>query len=118
VRVEQEIPDGTLETAPRPSIETANPGVSAVNVAVTFWLALTVTVQGPMPEQPPPLQPVNVEPVAGVAVSVTEVPDANGAEHVSGQAIPAGSLETVPTPDPLGATSNVCGISVNVAVTV
>jgi len=33
-----------------------------------------VTVQEPAPEQPPPLHPVNVEPVAGVAVSVTVVP--------------------------------------------
>jgi hypothetical protein len=37
--------------------------------------AVTETVQVPVPEHPPPLQPVNVEPVAGVAVSVTEVPE-------------------------------------------
>ena len=35
---------------------------------MTVWAALIVTVQVPVPEQPPPLQPVNVEPAAGVAV--------------------------------------------------
>jgi len=33
-----------------------------------------VTVQEPVPEQPPPLQPVKVDPVAGVAVRVSAVP--------------------------------------------
>jgi hypothetical protein len=45
-----------------------------LNVAVTVTAAVTVTVQEPVPEQLPPLQPVKVEPVAGVAVSVTAVP--------------------------------------------
>ena len=33
-----------------------------------------ITVQEPLPEQPPPLQPVKVDPVVGVAVNVTAVP--------------------------------------------
>ena len=33
-----------------------------------------VTAQVPVPVQPPPLQPVKVEPAAGVAVKVTAVP--------------------------------------------
>jgi hypothetical protein len=33
-----------------------------------------VTEQLPVPEQPDPLQPVKLEPVAGLAVSVTTVP--------------------------------------------
>ena len=37
-------------------------------------LAVRVIVQGSVPVQPPPVQPSNVEPVAGVAVRVTTVP--------------------------------------------
>ena len=44
------------------------------NVAVTDLLASMVTVQLPVPEQPPPLHPMNVKFLAGVAVSVTAVP--------------------------------------------
>src|SRR2546425_4692212 len=56
-------------------------GVMSVNVAVTVVPALRVTVQAPGPEQPPPLQPLKVEPAAGAAVSVTGVPPAElGAE--------------------------------------
>jgi hypothetical protein len=43
------------------------------NVAVTVVAALTVTVHLPAPLHPP-LHPMNVEPVAAVAVSVTAVP--------------------------------------------
>jgi len=45
-----------------------------LKVAVTVVAAVSVTVQVPVPEQPPPLQPSNVEPALGVAVSVTPVP--------------------------------------------
>jgi len=47
--------------------------VCGVKVAVTVAAAVSVTVHEPVPEQPP-LQPVKIEPVAGVAVSVTAVP--------------------------------------------
>jgi hypothetical protein len=46
-----------------------------LNVAVTVWFELIVTVQPPVPEQAPD-HPANVEPVFGVAVSVTTVPAA------------------------------------------
>ena len=74
---------------------------------MTVVAPLSVTVHGPVPEQPPPLQPVKVEPAAGVAVRVTTVPLANEAEHDAPQAMPAGALVTVPLPTPLGLTVSV-----------
>jgi len=50
-----------------------------------------------------PLQPVNLEPGSGVAVRVTEVPLANGAEQTllaEPHWIPAGLLVTFPLPLP------------------
>jgi len=61
---------------------------------------LIVTEHVPVPAQPPPLQPVNVEPAAGVAVRVTAVPLVKAAAHVVPQVIPAGALVTVPVPAP------------------
>jgi hypothetical protein len=57
-------------------------------------------VQVPVPLQPPPLQPENVEPAAGVAVKVTAVPLVNPAEQVLPQEMPVGALVTVPLPAP------------------
>ena len=53
-----------------------DPGVGAavdVKVAVTSMSALIITWHVPVPEHPPPLQPLNVDPDAGEAVSVTVV---------------------------------------------
>jgi hypothetical protein len=72
-----------------------------LNVAVTACAALIVTVQVPVAEHPPPLQPVKVEPAAGVAVRVTAAPLANVAEHVVPHEIPAGALVMVPPPAPV-----------------
>src|SRR5207244_6385826 len=72
-----------------------------VKMAVTACAALIVTVQVPVPVQPPPLQPEKVEPAAGTAVKVTEVPLANLAEQpMPPQTMPAGALVTVPLPAP------------------
>ena len=49
-------------------------GTLTPKVAVTVVVADIVTVQEPVPEQPPSLQPVKLDPVAGIAVSVTAVP--------------------------------------------
>ena len=48
-------------------------------------------------EQPAPRQPANVDPAAGVAVSVSVVPVGSVSEHVPGQLIP----EPLTLPDPL-----------------
>ncbi len=70
-------------------------------MAVTVVAALIVTVQVAVPEQPPPLQPEKVEPAAGAAVKVTEVPLANLVEQpMPPQTMPAGALVTVPLPAP------------------
>src|SRR5438093_12057311 len=76
-------------------------------VAVTDWAALIVTTQIPVPLHPAPLQPLNTDPLAGVAVSVTGVPPANDALHVAPQLIPTGLLATVPLPLPAFVTARV-----------
>src|SRR5439155_21570304 len=81
--------------------------VWTAKVAVTGVAALSVTVQVPVLEQPPPLQPVKVEPAAGAAVSVTAVPLVKVAAQMAPQEIPAGTLVTVPLPAPLKVTVNV-----------
>src|SRR5206468_11335966 len=90
------MPAGTLVTVPLPAPLGITVSVwIGMKVAVTAVAPLSVTVHGPVPEQPP-LQPVKAKPALGVAVSVTAVPLANVAEHVAPQAIPAGTLVTVP----------------------
>ena len=115
----QEMPAGALETVPvpAPALVIASVNGCSAKVAVTAWAALMVTAQVPVPVQPPPLQPVNVEPAAGVAVKVTAVPLAKAAEQVAPQEMPAGALETVPVPAPALVTARVNGCSANVAVT-
>ena len=71
-----------------------------LNVAVTEVLLDRVTLHVPVPVQPPPDQPPNVEPVLGVAVSVTAVPLVKLAEHVVPHVIPDGELLTEPVPVP------------------
>ena len=63
-------------------------------------LLLRLTLQGPVPEHPPPDQPVNVDPASAEAVRVTLVPDVKYALHVWPQLIPGGVLVTVPLPVP------------------
>jgi hypothetical protein len=75
-------------------------GVLRAKVAVRLVLALTTRVQLPVPLQPPPLQPENVEPVAGVALKATLVPLATLVLHVVPQLMPAGLEATVPLPAP------------------
>src|SRR6266581_1537236 len=74
-------------------------------------------MQVPVPEQPPPLQPVKVELASGVAVKVTAVALSNGAAHMAPQAMPAGELVMVPVPVPDLLTVSVKDCCAKVAVT-
>src|SRR5262245_6833507 len=97
------MPAGALVMVPLPApvLLTVSAKPCSAKVAVTDCAALTVTVQVPVPVQPPPLQPVKLEPAAGVAVRVTAVPLANEAEHVAPHVMPAGALVMVPLPAPV-----------------
>src|SRR5579862_7851605 len=77
-----------------------------LNCARTVRAELITTTHVPVPLHAP-LQPTNVDPALGVAVSVTLVPCANAAAHVGWQVIPEGKLETDPAPEPDSPTESV-----------
>jgi len=111
--------DEVTVPVPVPALVTLNAKVAALlNVAVTARAALIVTVQVDVPVHAP-LQPAKLEPLAGPAVNVTDVPLAKLALQVAPQLIPVGADETVPVPVPAGVTvsANVVAELVNVAVT-
>src|SRR5436309_10711154 len=114
------MPGGVLVTVPlpAPALLTVSAKLGTPNVAVTVVAAFNVTVHVPVPEQPPPLQPVNVEPAAGVAVNVTTVPFAYAAMHVEPHEMPAGLLVTVPIPEPVLFTVSVEAWTAKAAATV
>jgi hypothetical protein len=97
------IPAGVLVTVPLPVpafvTVRAKPGGTS-KLALTVVVLVKVTVQAPVPMQPPPLQPLKVEPGAGVAVRVTVVPLEKLAEQLVPQVIPGGEVVTVPLPLP------------------
>src|SRR5882724_1839497 len=82
--VPQEMPAGKLVTVPLPV-----PALLTVSVK-------DCKVQVPVPVQPPPLQPLKMDPAAGAAVKVIAVPLANAAEQAVPQETPVGALVTVP----------------------
>jgi hypothetical protein len=100
--VPQLMPVGALLTvpAPAPALLRVSEKLCSAKVAVTVCAAFIVTVQVLVVPVQPPLQPVKVDPAAGVAVSVTAVPLANVPEQVVPQLMPAGALLTVPAPGP------------------
>jgi hypothetical protein len=107
--VPQLMPPVLLVTPPLPvpAGATVNPYEIAVNVAVTDFAALIVTLHVvPVPLQPPPLHPANVEPPLGVSVSVTDVPEAKLFAQVPPppQSMPPVLLVTPPPPVPAGVT--------------
>lgn len=66
---------------------------------MTEVLAVIDTTQLPVPVHAP-LQPVNVDPAAAVAVKFTEVPFEYTSEQSVPHEIPAGTLVTEPLPVP------------------
>ena len=115
----QEMPVGALVTVPvpAPAVLTVSANEDCMKVAVTVVAAFSVTAQVPVPVQPPPLHPVNVDPAPGVAVRVTTLPFANDAEHAAPHEMPAGLLATVPLPAPALETVNVDVVDTPVPVT-
>jgi len=74
--VPQLMPVTSDVTVPLPALVTVSVNVASVKVAVTFLAAVIDTVQVVVPVQPPPDQPVKVEPVPAVAVRSTLSPAA------------------------------------------
>jgi len=103
----QLMPAGELVTVPVPvpASVIVSATVAVLNVAVTAFAAFIVTTHPALPVQAP-FHRTNVEPSEAVGVSVTCVPLAKFAAHVSGQLIPVGALVTVPCPVPASATVN------------
>jgi hypothetical protein len=93
----------TTELLEGATIETVGTVLSitiVLNVAVTVTLDVTVTTQVPVPEHPPPLHPVKVEPPLGVAVRVIDVPlDIDDWEQVEPQLIEPPVTVPEPVPD-------------------
>src|SRR5688572_18284005 len=80
---------------------------------------VTVNVQTPEPEHPPPpLQPRKCEPASGVASSVTTVPRSYVSLQSPPQSMPSGSDPTVPDPPPVftTVTTNVGVASVGASI--
>jgi hypothetical protein len=99
----QLMPEGLLVTVPVPFPERPTVNTVALNVAVTFSLALSVTAHVGLLPQLPPVHPANDELASAVAASVT-VPAPKLALQVCPQLIPDGELVTVPVPVPARAT--------------
>ena len=65
-------PDGATE--PDPVTVTVSGYICVANVATTLFAASIITTHEPVPEQPPPVHPVNVNPEGATAVRVTVCP--------------------------------------------
>lgn len=78
----------------------------SANVAVADLASSILTVHVELEPVHAPLQPVNVEPVDAVAVSVAEVLMLRDSEQSLPQLMPTGELVTVPLPVPVLATDN------------
>src|SRR6185503_20925564 len=95
------MPAGVLVTTPEPDVVTVSGYEITLKLAVTTTFVLVAIVHGPVPAHPPPVHPSNVEPGAGVAVTVKSVPSVNVAAHALPQLMAAGVLVTVPLPVPV-----------------
>jgi hypothetical protein len=116
----QSIPGGVDPTAPPPvpAIVTASPTTAGgANVAVTLRAAFIVTTHVVDVPEHAPLQPVNVPPAFGTAVSVTAVPPVKLSVHVPGQLMTPGAPVTVPGPVTVTPSGYVDAIALKLAVT-
>jgi hypothetical protein len=66
--------DEVTVPAPVPALLTVSANGASAKVAVTVVAAVIVTTHEPVPLQPPPDQPLKIDPPAGVAVSVSIAP--------------------------------------------
>ena len=101
------MPAGVDVTVPLPVTATVSNRDCSVKVAVTLAACVMLTTHAPVPAHPPPAQPANADDAAGVAVSVTCVPDAYASVQSAPHVMPAGADVTVPVPVPASATVNV-----------
>lgn len=93
------IPKTTTVPAGRPPSVMLSDPIARAKTAVTLCAEFIVTVQvGLLPAQGPAVQPENIHPAAGLAVSVTLVPAVTVAVHVVPQLMPPTLLVTVPVP--------------------
>jgi hypothetical protein len=106
--VPHEIPAGWLTTVPLPSpafcvasayVDGGGADASE-NVAEMLTATLPLVTHGSVPAHPPPVHPVNTEPDAAVAVSVTRRPAGKLSAQSLPQLMPVGLLTTVPPPVP------------------
>jgi hypothetical protein len=97
----QSTPAGLEVTVPLPvpALVTVRGKVSKAKLAVTVRACVMLTVQGSVPVQSP-VQPVKVEPEAGVAVRATFAPTLKFAAQASPQSMAVGVEVTVPVPVP------------------
>jgi hypothetical protein len=107
----------SLYAAPLGAVDVKTIVWFALKRAVTDFAASMVTLRVVVPV-PSPLQPLNVEPDAGVAVKVTFDPLVKLAEQVVPQLMPAGLLVTVPLPAPVLLTESKKDATVTVVVLV
>src|SRR5258707_4449456 len=121
----QAIPAGDDVTVPEPkpalvTVSAKLPTGVRLKVAVTEVAALMVTVQPPVPLQPPPDHPAKKDPEVAAAESITTVPELKLATHVDPQEMLPGDDVTVPAPVPFLPTVSAkvpAGATLKVAVT-
>jgi hypothetical protein len=96
------MPVGLLLTipVPEPDLETVNVFVFTVVLKTAVTKAVPFTTQVPAPEQPPPLQPTNTDPLDAAAFKVVAEPASKREEQVVPQLMPPGEDVTVPLPAP------------------
>src|SRR4051812_20632716 len=103
----QSIPPGAEITLPLPVCCTERVAALCTKVAVT-WASAATTIEHSVPLHAP-LNPVNVQPGAAAAVSVTCVPSTNAAAQLCTHSMPAGPLRT--EPEPRTATRSLCRVA-------